>query len=162
MLHWQNWVAITETSLPGNPRVFSVWPFIGIVCTTLCRQLCLSSLSLCPLQEQAAVLRLLGMYIIWSIVWIKEGGGGGGWRGERGRIRRGPAVRQLLSCVRLFAAPCAVTHQAPLSMGFSRQECWSGLPCPPPELGGLKIYFVSGQRQLFKERCVPFKWAEGI
>ena len=24
------------------------------------------------------------------------------------------------------------THQAPPSMGFSRQECWSGLPCPPP------------------------------
>ena len=24
------------------------------------------------------------------------------------------------------------THQAPLSMGFSRQECWSGEPCPPP------------------------------
>ena len=26
-----------------------------------------------------------------------------------------------------------VTHQAPLSMGFSRQEYWSGLPCPPPD-----------------------------
>ena len=26
-----------------------------------------------------------------------------------------------------------VPHQAPLSMGFSRQEYWSGLPCPPPE-----------------------------
>ena len=25
-----------------------------------------------------------------------------------------------------------VAHQAPLSMRFSRQECWSGLPCPPP------------------------------
>ena len=25
-----------------------------------------------------------------------------------------------------------VTHQAPLSIGFSRQEYWSGLPCPPP------------------------------
>ena len=26
-----------------------------------------------------------------------------------------------------------VAHQAPLSMGFSRKEYWSGLPCPPPE-----------------------------
>ena len=26
-----------------------------------------------------------------------------------------------------------VAHQAPLSVGFSRQEYWSGLPCPPPE-----------------------------
>ena len=37
-----------------------------------------------------------------------------------------------LSWVRLFATPCTVAHQAPLCMGFSRQECWSGLPCPPP------------------------------
>ena len=37
--------------------------------------------------------------------------------------------------VQLFATPWIVAHQAPLSMGFSRQEHWSGLPCPPP--GGL-------------------------
>ena len=36
------------------------------------------------------------------------------------------------SCVWLFATLWAVAHQAPLSMGFSRQEYWSGLPCPPP------------------------------
>ena len=29
----------------------------------------------------------------------------------------------------------AITHQAPLSKGFSRQEYWSGLPCPPPTWG---------------------------
>ena len=40
---------------------------------------------------------------------------------------------QSLSPVRLFATPWTVAHQAPLSMGFSRQEYWSGLPCPPPE-----------------------------
>ena len=34
--------------------------------------------------------------------------------------------------VRLFATPWTVAHQAPLFMGFSRQEYWSGLPCPPP------------------------------
>ena len=33
----------------------------------------------------------------------------------------------------LFAAPWTVAHQAPLSMEFSRQEYWSGLPFPPPE-----------------------------
>ena len=31
-----------------------------------------------------------------------------------------------------FATPWTVPHQAPLSMGFSRQEYWSGLPFPPP------------------------------
>ena len=37
-----------------------------------------------------------------------------------------------LSCVRLFAISWTVACQAPLSMGFSGQEYWSGLPCPPP------------------------------
>ena len=32
----------------------------------------------------------------------------------------------------LCATPWTVAHQAPLSMGFSRQEYWSGLPLPPP------------------------------
>ena len=36
------------------------------------------------------------------------------------------------SCVQLFATVGAIACQAPLSMGFSRQEYWSGLPCPPP------------------------------
>ena len=40
-------------------------------------------------------------------------------------------------CVQLIAAQLfvtlwTVTHQAPFSMGFSRQEYWSRLPCPPP------------------------------
>ena len=41
-------------------------------------------------------------------------------------------VLSLSSCVRLFVTQWTVAHQAPLSMGFSRQEDWSGLPCPPP------------------------------
>ena len=39
---------------------------------------------------------------------------------------------QLLSCVQLFAISWTVALQAPLSMGFPRQEYWSGLPIPPP------------------------------
>ena len=38
---------------------------------------------------------------------------------------------QLLSRVRLSVTPQTVTHQAPLSMGFSQHECWSGLLFPP-------------------------------
>ena len=38
-----------------------------------------------------------------------------------------------LSHVRLFATPWTVAYQAPSSMGFSRQEYWSGLPFPSPE-----------------------------
>ena len=36
-----------------------------------------------------------------------------------------------LSHVQLFATPWTAACQAPLPMGFSRQEYWSGLPCPP-------------------------------
>ena len=39
---------------------------------------------------------------------------------------------QLLSRVRLFATPWTVAHPASPSMGFSRQEYWSGLPFPSP------------------------------
>ena len=38
----------------------------------------------------------------------------------------------MLSCVWLFATPWTIAHQAPLSMEFSRQENWSGLPWRPP------------------------------
>ena len=41
-------------------------------------------------------------------------------------------VLSLFSRVQLFAMPWTIIHQAPLSMGFSRQEDWSGLPFPPP------------------------------
>ena len=37
-----------------------------------------------------------------------------------------------LSCVRLFVTPWTAAHQAPPSMGFSRQEYWSGVPLPSP------------------------------
>ena len=37
-----------------------------------------------------------------------------------------------LSRVRLFATPWTVAYQDPQSMGFSRQEYWSGLPFPSP------------------------------
>ena len=42
---------------------------------------------------------------------------------------------KLLSRVRLFATPWTAAHQAPPSMGFSRQEYWSGVPLPSPPPG---------------------------
>ena len=44
---------------------------------------------------------------------------------------KGSEVKSL-SHVRLFATPWIVAYQAPSSMGFSRQEYWSGLPLPSP------------------------------
>ena len=42
------------------------------------------------------------------------------------------AAAKSLSRVRLFATPWTAAHQAPPSMGLSRQEYWSGLPLPSP------------------------------
>ena len=39
---------------------------------------------------------------------------------------------EVAKSVRLLATPWTAAYQAPPPMGFSRQEYWSGLPCPPP------------------------------
>ena len=44
----------------------------------------------------------------------------------------GKAKVKSLSCVQLFGAPWTAADQGPPSMGFSRQEYWSGLPFPSP------------------------------
>ena len=51
------------------------------------------------------------------------------WEEEGGRGKRHAWV---LSHAQLFATPWTVTPQDPLSMGFSRQEYWRGLPFPTP------------------------------
>ena len=51
---------------------------------------------------------------------------------------------QLLSHVQLFATLCSIVHQALLSMGYPKQEYWSGLPFPPPrDLSNLGIKLTS-------------------
>ena len=50
-----------------------------------------------------------------------------GWRPNYGRVN---GEVKLLSRVQLFVTPWTVAYQAPPSMGFSRQEYWSGLPFP--------------------------------
>ena len=53
--------------------------------------------------------------------------------GIEGQVKGHGIVKvKLLSRVRLFATPWTVAYQAPPSMGFSWQECWSGLPFPSP------------------------------
>ena len=47
-------------------------------------------------------------------------------------LAAGACMLSPFSHVRLFVTLWTVAHQALLSVGFSRQEYWSGLPCPPP------------------------------
>ena len=48
-----------------------------------------------------------------------------------------------LSRVRLLATPWTVAYQAPPSMGFSRQEYWSGVPLPSPISEHRMVFFVA-------------------
>ena len=60
------------------------------------------------------------------------------------------------SHVQLFATLCIVAHQAPLSMRFSRQEYWSGLPSPPPgDLPDPGIKSVSPASSALKVDSLP-------
>ena len=49
-----------------------------------------------------------------------------------GELCMGACVLNRFSRVRPFVTRWTIAHQAPLSMGFSRQEYWSGFPCTPP------------------------------
>ena len=71
-------------------------------------------------------------------------------------------VCQSLSHVRLFTTPWTVDHQTPLSMKFSRQEYWSGLPIPAPEY--CIVYLKVAKRgdlknsHYKKKKTVPVWW----
>ena len=70
-------------------------------------------------------------------------------------LDRGVCVHALLlSCVLLFVTPWTVAHQAPLSKGFSRQETWGWLPCPPP--GDLPDLGIKLKSLVFPALAGPF------
>ena len=65
-----------------------------------------------------------------------------------------------LSLVRLFAIPWTVAHQAPPSMGFPRQECWSGVPLPSPRgkcLSGHKELENSSEAKVKAASCITLR-----
>ena len=65
-------------------------------------------------------------------------------------------AQSLLSHVQLFVTPWTVAHQAPPSMGFSKQEYWSGVPFPSPmyEMYLLVIYWVNQNIYYNKEKLL--------
>ena len=60
---------------------------------------------------------------------------------------------KLLICVQLFSSPWSVAHQAPLSMGFSRQEYWSGQSFPSP--GDLPDPGIKSRSPAFQVDSLP-------
>ena len=77
-----------------------------------------------------------------------------------------PVWLENFSCVWFFVTPWTVVHQVPLSLGFSRQEYWNGLPFSPPEdfphpgteptshvscIGRRVLFFFFGRRVLYHQ-----------
>ena len=71
-----------------------------------------------PLEKEMATHTSI---LAWRIPWTEE---------PRGLLSAAAAAKSLQLC--LFPTLWIVARQAPLSMGFSRQEYWSGLPFPSP------------------------------
>ena len=68
---------------------------------------------------------------------------------------------KLLSRVWLFVTPWTVAYQAPLSMGFSRQEYWSGLPFPSPgdlPNPGIEPWSPAFRQTLYRMSHQAFRW----
>ena len=73
---------------------------------------------------------------------------------------------KLLSRVQLFTTPWTEAHQAPPSMGFSRQEYWSGVPLPSPEEGaGVSLFDHNGIKScasVFGHQDTSYSWLSGF
>ena len=66
-----------------------------------------------------------------EVVLAQQGPSQARGRVEWRKVKKGTV--KSLSRVRLFATPWTVAYHAPPSVGFSRQQYWSGLPLPSPE-----------------------------
>ena len=62
-----------------------------------------------------------------------------------------------LSCVQLSATPWTAAYQVPPSMGFSRQEHWSGVPLPSPMTSLIKLKRVYNYNHKQEKKCVSQK-----
>ena len=66
-----------------------------------------------------------------------------------------------LICVQLFVTRWTATHQAPLSMRFSRKEHWSGFPCPPPgDLPDPRIKLACSGAPALQADSLPLSYRE--
>ena len=64
----------------------------------------------------------------------------------------------LLSRVQLFANPWTAAYQAPPSMGFSRQEYWSGVPLPSPYDPTIPLMGIYLEKNVIRKHTCTFSW----
>ena len=69
-----------------------------------------------------------------------------------------------LSRVRLLATPWPAAHEAPLSIGFSRQEYWSGLPLPSPTYESIEYWLARSFHNIFVIyiKCISVQFSRSV
>ena len=83
--------------------------------------------------------------LAWKIPWTEEPGrlqSAGSQRVRQYSAQSLPYLKCSVN-VQLFTTPWTAAYQAPLSMGFSRQEYWSGVPLPSPIVNMLLLLLLS-------------------
>ena len=121
LLHWQ----VDSLSLvpPRKPRASREAPVLDLAATAAAKSL-QSCLTLCdPIDGSPPDSPVPGILQARTLEWVAISfSNTWNWK----------VKVKSLSRVRLLATPWTAAHQAPLSMGFSRQEYWSGWPLPSP------------------------------
>ena len=74
----------------------------------------------------------LYLFFLSFFLFLKSSPGENSFQETSGDMQNNACMLSLFSCVQFFVTLWTVVHQAPLSMDFSRQEYWSGLPFPSP------------------------------
>ena len=100
-----------------------VFRMIKCVCAVLCSVAQLGPTFCDPIDGSPPGSAILGIFQARTLEWAAI---------SFSNARKWKAKVKLLSRVQLFVTPGTVAHQAPLSVGFFRQEYWSGLPLPSP------------------------------
>ena len=117
----------------GKSQVFACWGSFSGPPHPACTHPCLYHLTMSVLPLRVIFCYYIVYFVQLSVICFLH------WNcqpGENGNLASSSVSAycvpvQSLSCIRLFATKLTVAHQAPLSMKFSRQEYWSGLPFPP-------------------------------
>ena len=121
--------------LPATPPSFCPWPpSIATAAAAAAAKSLQSCPTLCdPIDGSPTGSPIPGILQAITLEWVAISFSNAG--------KRKVKVKSL-SRVRLLSTPWTVAHQAPLSMGFSRQEYWSGLPLPsPPSIATFPLCF---------------------
>ena len=129
--HWQNEESIRRGKPCGQWEEPTFTVLCGTQVSSVCKEAFGTKRSLKgPLSKNVLGNSLMVQWLGLSTLLPRAWGSVPGWRTKVIQIYMYSKCQQL-SCV-LVVTPWNVAHQAPLSMEFSRQECWSGLPFPPP------------------------------